>query len=73
MPDTLPLDPQIQTAIDEIATGFDTKIQAAKAEAKAEAEAAAAAALAAKDAELEAVKKEGILAALAGVKSRLGI
>lgn len=58
MPDTSPPDPQIQAAIDEIATGVETKIQAAKAEAKAEADAA---------------KKDEVLAALAGVKSRLGI
>ena len=73
MPDISELDLKIQTTTDEIAAAVETKVQTAKAEGKAEAEAAAAAAIAAKDAEVETLKREGVLAALATIKGRLGI
>jgi hypothetical protein len=56
MSDTLPIDPEVQASIDDIANLVQTKVDAAKNEVKAES---------------EAVKKQETLAILANLKSRL--
>jgi hypothetical protein len=56
MSDTLPIDPEVQASIDDIANLVQTKVDAAKTEVKAES---------------EAVKKQETLAILANLKSRL--
>ena len=56
MSGTVPIDPEVQASIDDIANLVQTKVDAAKNEVKAES---------------EAVKKQETLAILANLKSRL--